>query len=341
VLSVGDNALEALAYRNDGERSPRSSLTLERALSRDGGLFDGLPVGVYTVDLDGRVVQFNRRAAELWGCEPPQDGSEPAKSPVAEVLRTGVAARGRRLLSERPDGMRLTLLANIDPLFDDGGGVIGAAICFQDVTELARAEEQEKALVCELNHRVKNTLAIVQSLAAQTIRGVGVSVQMREDFEARLLALSRVHDQLSRTQWQVSDLGELVRDVFAPYASLGVDRIVLAGEPVLLRSECVLSIAMVMHELAANAAKYGALSAAEGCIAVTWTKSQQGGESRLVIEWMESGGPAVIAPQRQGFGMRLLERAITQQLRGCAEISFEPSGVRCRIDIPISAPGLR
>jgi PAS domain S-box-containing protein len=458
--------VEALDIQGDRGPSPIASLTLKRALVDGKGLLDSLPIGVCTCDCQGLLVQYNRKAADLWGRSPAPGEVLPEYS-MAEVLETGQSVRDREVVVERPDGSRITVLANIDPLFDNDGTPIGGVSCFQDITEFKRArallrdqeqsardllealpaaiyttdakgkltffnraaaelagreprlgedewcvtwrlynadgtplphdqcpmaqalkrnepirgaeaiverpdgarfpmipyptplhdadgnligavnmlvdiserkkaELQQKALVDEVNHRVKNTLATVQSLAGQTLRGGGVPKDVRDAFEARLLALSRVHDQLAGEQWQCAELETILKDVFAPYRNGRADHIRLGGATLRLPPKLALTLAMVLHELATNAAKYGALTAPEGTLTVTWRVDDA---RNLHIEWQEAGGPPVEAPKTTGFGTKLLRRGIEQELGGLSQIAFERAGVRCRIDIPLPPNG--
>jgi two-component sensor histidine kinase len=317
-----------------------------------------LPIAIYTCDADGKIRWFNRRAAELWGRAPrigDDDqrfcgayklyhlGGQPMRheeTPMAHVLKTGTPVDGKEVAIERPDGSRATAMVHIDPIQDGDGQLLGAINCFHDITDRKRAEERQKALLDELNHRVKNTLATVQSLAAQTIRGADVPKDMREAFERRLLALSRTHDHLTRARWESADLESILHDIFAPYQGGGgrndaEGRIRLEGEPVKLKPKPALTLAMVLHELATNAAKYGSLSAPGGLLAVAWAVTDGEAGRSLQIEWRESGGPAVRQPQHRGFGSRLVERGITKELKGSARISFDPDGVRCSMGIPV------
>lgn len=256
------------------------------------------------------------------------------RCPMAVALKANRPVRGAEAAVERPDGTRVPFMAYPTPLHDASGTLVGAVNMLVEITEQKRAEARQKALLDELNHRVKNTLATVQSLAAQTLRGAGVPKEARAAFEARLLALSRTHDQLTRGHWESADLLSVLDGIFAPYRNDG-DRIRLEGEPVRLAPKPALTLAMVLHELATNAVKYGSLSATSGTLTVAWTVAVGGTSRSLRIEWRESGGPPVEPPARRGFGSRLIERGITRELRGSALIAFDPGGVRCSMDVPL------
>jgi two-component sensor histidine kinase len=255
--------------------------------------------------------------------------------PMAVTLRQGRPVVGAEAVAERADGTRVPFVPHPTPLHDASGRLVGAVNMLVDITERKSAEARQKTLLDELNHRVKNTLATVQSLATQTIRGSGVSLAVRRTFEGRLFALSRAHDQLTRTQWESADLKSILEDIFAPFGVGEQRRVMLDGASVKLPPQPVLLLAMVLHEMATNAAKYGALSAPDGRLGVRWAVSPGPAPPRLEIDWRENGGPPVRPPTRKGFGSRLFERAIRQELNGESEVAFAPDGLRCRIEIPM------
>jgi len=216
------------------------------------------------------------------------------------------------------------------PIRDQAGAVIGIFVEGSDITERVRAEEQRKLLLDELNHRVKNTLATVQSIAAQTLRTTPDPVAFRAAFEARLMALSGVHNVLTHASWEGADLDEVLRIELSPH---GADRFHLEGPVVRLSAQQALTFALVTHELATNAAKYGALSVPEGRVEVVWSLN----DSRLVLDWREHDGPPVTSPRRRGFGSRLIERSIRDDVHGEATIAYEPDGLWCRIALRAGA----
>ncbi|HET9161564.1 MAG TPA: HWE histidine kinase domain-containing protein, partial [Caulobacteraceae bacterium] len=192
------------------------------------------------------------------------------------------------------------------------------------------SERRQRVLIDELNHRVKNTLATIQSLASQTAKRAGSVDEFRHSFESRLLALSSTHDALTRTGWTMASLRELVLHELRPY---GPDRCVIAGDEVELGPKQALAIGMVLHELATNAAKYGALSPPSGLVQIVWT---QGPDSRLHLRWIEMGGPAVATPLHKGFGSRLIQASIENELGGKAEMTFDPVGLVVQIEVPLT-----
>jgi two-component sensor histidine kinase len=210
------------------------------------------------------------------------------------------------------------------PRRDDEGNICLWYGSTEDIHERKIGEERQRLLVNELNHRVKNTLATVQAIASQTLKGDISLDEARARFEARLLALSRAHNLITDQNWEGASVEQVVRDATD---HLAPDRFELAGERVWLSPRAALALALALHELATNGVKYGALSGEEGKVAISWRTE----EGMLRLEWKELGGPKVEAPTRRGFGSRLIERALGSDLGGKAELSFEADGLRCTI----------
>ena len=202
--------------------------------------------------------------------------------------------------------------------------------------ELRRREVARRLLVDELNHRVKNTLATVQSLAAQSLKALTgeAADRSRATFEARLFALARAHDVLTRENWASAELHDVVSEVIRPYGDAASRRFALQGPQVRLVPRTALALSMALHELCTNAAKYGALSAPEGLVEIRWRVEENDGPC-LNLTWQERDGPIVQPPGRRGFGSRLIERGLAAELRGTTEIRFAATGVTCSITTPL------
>jgi len=197
---------------------------------------------------------------------------------------------------------------------------------FRDETPLKRADDQRVLLLNELNHRVKNSLATVQSVVDQTLRSAGVDAGVRNDLNARIMALSSAHNVLVDRNWAGADLEAVVRDVTRAFDG-PQGRVHLDGAPVHLHPSQAVTLSLVLHELVTNAAKYGALSAPDGRVDVSWNLSLDSGGMRfLTLLWRERGGPPVEPPTRTGFGTRLLAGALNHQ-HGGAKIHYDPEGV--------------
>ncbi|MFL5192980.1 MAG: sensor histidine kinase [Microvirga sp.] len=208
---------------------------------------------------------------------------------------------------------------------------------FQDITEQKHAEEQQRFFLDELNHRVKNTLTTVQSIASQTLRTTETSAQFKEAFEGRLLALSKTHNLLTRKSWREAELRDVAEQELAPYRKQGDERVVLDGPNVRLPARYAINLGLVLHELVTNAAKYGALSTNAGHLDMNWTVVQnEDRPDQLRIHWTESGGPPVAPPKRQGFGSRLIRRSIEGELGGYMVLNFAEGGVSYDISVPLA-----
>jgi signal transduction histidine kinase len=194
-----------------------------------------------------------------------------------------------------------------------------------------QAERHRELLVNELNHRVKNTLAAVQSLAMQTLRNAPNLDDGRRAFDARLIALSKAHDILVRENWEAAGLREIVAEALAAHGGVAEPRLQFDGPDIRLRPKVAVALSMALHELATNAAKYGALSNQTGHVAIAWTI----GQPLFQLRWTEAGGPPVVAPRRRGFGSRLIEQGLSHEFGGQVDLAFETSGVICTIRAPL------
>jgi PAS domain S-box-containing protein len=310
-------------------------------------LFEQVPFAIYVCDADGLVRRYNRRAAELWGRSPrPGDPNErfcgshrmyrPDGSllphhecPMAEVLRSGISVRQQEVHIERPDGSRGIALVDIEAVRDSDGNITGAVNCFQDITERKRAEEREKILSLEVDHRARNLLAVVQA-AVQLTHSDSV-----DDFKAailgRLQALSNTHSLLAQSRGVGVDLRDIVMKEFSPYRAADASRTEISGPAFVLDPKAAQSMAIVLHELTTNAVKYGALSVPSGRLRVEWSR----GDAEIVIRWCEAGGPPVTPPDHQGFGTRLVGPLVEGELGGKLRYDWNPAGLTCEIIIPL------
>jgi two-component sensor histidine kinase len=190
----------------------------------------------------------------------------------------------------------------------------------------------------ELNHRVRNTLAIVMAIANQTLRHASSSAQFRTDFEARVTAMAAAHNLLTASNWEGALLHDIIESVLKPYADNGRQIYKLDGERLRVGPKFALSLLMAFHELATNAAKYGALSSEAGHIVVTWSLTQPPKAPALRIEWREIGGPPVKPRRRRGFGSRLID-GLSAETNGNVDLKFERDGVICTIEVPLPPSG--
>ncbi|WP_295191323.1 HWE histidine kinase domain-containing protein [uncultured Brevundimonas sp.] len=252
------------------------------------------------------------------------------------VFVTGEPYEGRESaaqLQRKPDGLLETVYLNFiyQPIRDDAGTVVGIFVQGHDITENVLAAQRQKLMIDELNHRVKNTLATVQSIAIQTARSNTDPSSFAETFQSRIMALSHTHNLLTQSHWEGADLRAILEHETEAY---GPTRISLNGPPVSLEPAVVLSLGMIFHELATNAAKYGALHTPDGRILIDWGLADQR-DRKLKLSWREIGGPKITSPERRGFGSRLIERNIRHDLAGEIDLVYAPDGLIAELTVPL------
>lgn len=324
-----------------------------RALEREqllAATYEHAAIGISEVAPDGRFLRVNEAICTIAGMTREQhlqiklfDHTHPDDADAdREAFHKQVEGKlefysiEKRL--KRVDGRIVWLSVRSSPVRGDDGHLLYVVRVVQEITERKASERRQKLLIDELNHRVKNTLATVQSLASQSARGAATPAAFREGFEGRLIALSKAHDQLTVHHWESAEMRELLSGSLAPYAGAGTERVTLRGEDLVLRPRAVLTLAMVFHELTTNAAKYGALSAPGGVIDIRWQPVRgKDGRTMLQIEWIEQGGPPVVVPKRRGFGSKLIEGSVAAEHGGSARLTYDPAGLRCEILMPMEA----
>ena len=195
-------------------------------------------------------------------------------------------------------------------------------------------------LIDELNHRVKNTLAIVQSIIWQALRSDSDPKVIREAIETRLSALSRSHDLLTRENWRGAGLVDVIHDALEPFGITDdcADRLVITGENIQFPPKAALALGITFNELATNAVKYGAFSNDKGSIHIAWTVEKRPEGPQLVLLWQEKDGPPVSSPFQRGFGSKVIERGLAFALQGTAHLDYQKDGVVCKMIIPLAAP---
>ncbi|MBL8552779.1 MAG: PAS domain S-box protein [Phenylobacterium sp.] len=331
-LGVGV-AIDDVTERTEAERAVRES---ERRLdlavgAHKVGIFDwrlrsgksvwngemedifGIPRGSF----DGHTEHFRQRVV-------PEDLAR-MRAETTAALAAGKDLVAYEFRLTRPDGEVRWIEGAARFVFDADGQprrMVGANV---DITERKKAETHQRLLINELNHRVKNTLAIVQGIAWQSFRSAGAPRSATEAFEGRLRALASAHDVLTRQNWEAGPIAQIIAEAVAPHHD---GRIVADGPAVDLDPKAAVAVGLAMHELATNAVKYGALSSAGGRVDVTWTAEA----GRLHLTWRESGGPPVRKPAQRGFGARLLEQGLAEELRGSVRLSFAPEGLVCEVE---------
>jgi PAS domain S-box-containing protein len=255
-----------------------------------------------------------------------------------EELPVQRAARGEEVRNfeeeiRYDDGTSRYLFGNATPLHEADGTPCGAVAAFVDITDRKKAEEQRDLLVAELSHRVKNTLAIVISIAQQSFSRNPNVQEARRSFDSRIRALAQTHNRLAEANWSGVSLEALLLDELAPYFREDGSNVRVFGPPVQFNAKGALTLGMALHELATNAAKHGALSSKCGAVEVAWHVDPDA--RQLWIRWTETGGPVVSPPARSGFGRLLLERALASDLGGNVRLKFDTDGLKCAIAIPL------
>jgi len=252
------------------------------------------------------------------------------------VFATGEPFEGRESLVQlqrTPNGMLESVYLNFiyQPIRNETGAVVGIFVQGHDVTENVLADRRQKLMIDELNHRVKNTLATVQSIAIQTARSHLDPVTFAAAFQSRIMALSHTHNLLTSTHWEGADLRAMLEHETEAYGAM---RISLNGPALALEPATALSLGMIFHELATNAAKYGALSTPDGRVLVDWSLADLR-DRRLKLVWRELDGPKVTQPDRRGFGSRLIERNIRHDLAGEIDLVYASSGLIAELTVPL------
>lgn len=286
---------------------------------------------IVSKDLNGIVTSWNLGAEKLFDYSAdemigrsittviPADRQQEEDSILARIRR-GERVEHFETIRRRKDGSLVEVSLTISPIFLDGR-IVGASKIARDITERRRGEERQELLFQEIKHRIKNTLAMVQAIASQTL--VNLTDEERQAFFARLQALGNAHELLAYDEALRGALGDVVEHGLAAFRETHGARIATNGpSDIWLDAQQTTMLTMALHELATNALKYGALSNDSGTVSLTWERTPTGWQMR----WLENGGPPVLAPQRQGFGSVLIERALESQL-GPARIEFRPNGV--------------
>ena len=304
---------------------------------------DHAPMMIWVTDADGRCVYLNARWREFTGQGEEEglaygwlDCVHPEDRPRAQAvfMAANDAAEPFRLdyrLRHAGGGWRWAIDA-ASPRFAEDGGFLGYVGSVIDIHERKQAEERQALLAAELDHRVKNILATVQSIAIRTLGRDGAS----EALVGRIAALAKTHSALSQSSWQGVELTQLAESLVEAYRADG-DRVRLDGPPLMLQPKLAQSLSLALNELATNAVKYGALSVPGGRISLRW-RVAGGAEPQLRLVWRESGGPPVRSPVTRGFGSALIERSLAYELNAVSRLDFRPEGLYCEIVIPFAEP---
>lgn len=346
LLTISDsNARKVYVMSNGLKSSPRA---LDDAARRLEAVLNNATVAIFLMDDRQQCIYMNKAAENLTGFTL-DEVIELDKSlhdiihhthpdgrhfPLHECAIDRAFPERHQVQGEEvfvhKDGSFYPVGFTASPIQDETSRTVGTIIEVRDISEERRARERQNLLLHELNHRVKNTLATVQSLAVHSLQSV--SPQRLAVFNGRLFALSKAHDILQGTAWQSASMTEIIRGALMPFGEARID---MEGSDCPIDPSSSVTLSMVFHELGTNAAKYGALSAPDGKVSLKWNCEVSSEGTQVGIDWVESGGPAVEPPARPGFGMRLIERQVVREFGGYASMRFEPSGLTCQIQMHV------
>jgi two-component sensor histidine kinase len=311
--SILEQATEAIVVLAQDGRITRASGKAEQLAGRSpiGLTFsEAFPLETQGEAQPGRLGRFSAEALDTLLASKPFHGVE-------------VGLRGEELANR-------VFLLSAGPLLDERRAPVGSIVTLTEITERKRAEERQAMLVAELNHRVKNILAVVQAMAFKTIRSSDSLAGFNDAFLGRLRALALAHDLLTQTHWAGTNLDDLIAAILKPHRPLDDDRLAIDGPAVRLPARATVPLSMMLHELTTNAIKYGALSTPTGRIDITWKLADRDDQSVEFI-WKERGGPKVERRAVSGFGTALIDRVVSADLGGSSHIDFDPAGICCTV----------
>jgi PAS domain S-box-containing protein len=315
-----------------------------RQIAFQARLLDAVEQAVIATDLTGAITYWNRFAERLYGwtaqevmgrniveVTPAQESAQQATE-IMERLRQGESWAGEFMV-RRKNGDWFSAHVTDSPVHDEHGQLVGIVGISSDISAQKEAERHKSLLLDELNHRVKNTLAVVSAIAGQIFRSkAGHPEQFMPAFVGALQSLGHAHDLLTQDSWRGASLRDIVTGALQPYCGTATERVEILGEDVSLEPNKAVAMALAVHELATNAAKYGALSNDRGRIQIRWSVKAQPNEKPVVaFDWLERDGPPVKPPLKKGFGTQLIERGLAAQLDGQVSTSYEPAGFRLSV----------
>lgn len=315
------------------------------ALRKLSSAVERSPTSVAITDADGRIEYVNPAFTDMTGYSREEaigsktsilkSGETPRRTyeEMWDTISNGRVWRGE-LCNARRDGSLFWASVSISSSKSSEGKITHYIGLHEDITARKQVEQQRTLLLAELNHRVKNTLATVKSIATQTLRQSPSSEQFRDSFEGRLRVLAVANDLLTQTSWKGADLRTLSQRALEPFHKSGSDQVTFEGPNLMLSPKAALSFSLTLHELATNAAKYGALSAPLGKVELRWSFRSHPDGPLLVYRWRETGGPKVTAPSHRGFGTTLIEKGMAYELNGEVLTEYLEEGLRCEIVVP-------
>jgi PAS domain S-box-containing protein len=308
---------------------------------RLASIVEGSDDAIVSKDLNGVITSWNKGAERIFGYLAEEIIGKPItvlipadrldeEPRIIERIKRGERVDHYETVRQRKHGSRIDVSLTISPVRDEKGKIVGASKIARDITERKRSEAQLAILAREAEHRAKNVLATV--LATVNMSRSDTPEGLKHVIQGRIQALANVHSLFVETRWTGADLGRIVRQELAAYGYDAKGRARVNGPDVLLEPSAAQAVAVVIHELATNAAKYGSLSSPDGLIRLEWARVANG---QLVIRWIEEGGPPVAAPASQGLGTRVIDTMVRGQLQGQVDFDWRPDGLVCEISIPV------
>lgn len=296
---------------------------------------------------DNRIIFANDSFLELTGYDRDEVLAQSFNSLLASGTNAGVIREIKAAFDDhsddtfeihyrRKDGSEFWADLFVNPVKDEKGTVVQHFVSLVDTSQSKLAQQNAAMLIDELNHRVKNTLATVQSIVAQAVRNSSDPQIVRESIETRIAALSRSHDLLGREKWRGAGLHDLVVQALEPFSVTEgrIERFAINGENIRLSAKAALALGIAFNELATNAVKYGAFSNDAGTISIKWTLDEEPDGRWMCLHWSEKDGPPVTPPTRKGFGSRVLEQGLANELNGKVDLKYAPDGMICTIHVP-------
>lgn len=349
VSSVMALLLAAIAEERRAEALQRTGKAEALAASRLAeitSLYESAPIGLAFFDREYRYLRINPELAEINGVPVDQHFGRtirevlPVNAPFVEpvidrIFETGEPVRDLEISGQTPQqpGITRHWLTGFYPIFDDDDEVEAVGAWVVEISERKAAQERETLLAREVDHRAKNLLAVVQSIVQLTSGDDGP--ELKRSVTGRIQALARAHSLLSDSRWDGVALDNLVAEELAPFSSRNSTQVTIDGPPLTLRPAAAQSLALVLHELATNAAKYGALSEPQGRVCVEWKRDEEeDGRAFLDIHWSESGGPPAEQPEELGFGSNIIRASVERQLRGHVTQNWRAEGLIARLRVP-------
>ena len=325
LLDVLARQAADLIERKEGE------LTAQRLVA----IVNSSQDAIVSKDVNGTITSWNDGAERLFGYAaeevigkpililiPPDRPNE--ESSILDRIRRGERVEPYETTRRRKDGTLVDISLSVSPVKDGSGKVIGASKIARDITERKQAQERQELLTAEIHHRTRNIFSVVQAVVARSFADKGTVKEAEQAVLSRLRSLAQAHVMLIDKEWQGADIGDVVRAEMSPYAG----RATIEGPAVILNAKAAQNFALAVHELATNAAKYGALSNQTGRVHISWSLAKPNGYCQFVFKWEERGGPHVQSPSRKGFGSTVLEQVMAEYFEAPPTIEFAAGGVR-------------